>query len=388
MRILVGLLALCAWFAVTAVVSAQHPATHESDKPAMEHPGHAGMSEKSGEEHRSETSGMGTEAMGGHSKSVMEAPSESGSSEHAGHAMEMETRPMKEHAKAGAEAPPASEHGKHAEPMEMTEGSAAGDHPAPQGQGSDRSSMADHASQGSEASTEMDHSGHSEEAAGGLRQIMLSPYARKLAEVEVAPVQRKDVQVEIRMVGMIDYDETRLGYITAWVPGRLDRLYVDFTGTTVKEGDPMVSLFSPELLTAQAELLQALKAVQEVRKTRVESILKTATQTVEAAREKLRLWGFTKAQVDAVIQRGSPSDHMTVLAPMGGVVIHKNAFEGMYVQTGSRIYTIADLGSVWVKLDAYESDLEWSDWDNPWISSPNRFRAGGSRAKSRSWIPC
>jgi len=371
-RVHLWLLALCACFVFTASAIAQHSNTHGHGEPAMEHAGHSDVPEKSDAEHLPKAAEMKTGGMADHTKHDSEAASDSGHSGHAVHPVapeseavadnvqppiETKTPPMVDHAKPGAEAAPKSDRSRHAEHVGVKGDRAVVDHRAPQAP--ETPPAADHAGHGSEPASEADHSEHSVEAGGGLRQITLSPYAQKLAEIEVAPVQRKDVQVEIRMVGKIDYDETRLGYITAWVPGRLDRLYVDFTGTTVKEGDPLVYLYSPELLTAQAELLQAIRTVKEVRKTRVESILKIATQTVEAAQEKLRLWGFTKAQIEAVIQQGTPSDHMTVLAPMGGVVIHKNAFEGMYVQTGSRIYTIADLSSVWIKLDAYESDVEW-----------------------------
>ena len=190
-------------------------------------------------------------------------------------------------------------------------------------------------------------------------RLTLSPTAQKLAEIRVAPVERKFVTADIRMVGKVDYDETRLGYLTAWVPGRLDRLYVDYTGVPVKKGDHMVYLYSPDLLTAQVELIEALNAVRQLEGSSVPSMRQTATDTVEAVREKLRLWGLTLTQVEQIESRGTPSDHMTIFAPMGGIVIHKNAVEGMYVKTGTRIYTIADLSHVWVKLDAYESDLAW-----------------------------
>ncbi len=197
------------------------------------------------------------------------------------------------------------------------------------------------------------------EKPGSLRELTLSPYAMKLAEIETSPVIRKFVSVNVRMVGKIDYDETRVGYITAWVPGRIDKLFVDFTGVTVEKGKPMVYLYSPELLAAQAELIEAIRASRTLKKSRVKSIKVTARHNIIAAQEKLRLLGLTEAQIKEIIKRGKPSDHITILAPMSGVVIHKNALEGMYVKTGTRIYTIADLSNVWAKLDAYESDIAW-----------------------------
>jgi Cu(I)/Ag(I) efflux system membrane fusion protein len=193
----------------------------------------------------------------------------------------------------------------------------------------------------------------------GPRQIQLSAEAIKLAEIETAAVKRQFVEAQIRMVGKVDYDETRLRTITAWVPGRLDRLYVDYTGIPVQKGDHLVSLYSPELLTAQQELIQVLKTVHEAETSGAAGALESAQQTLEAVREKLKLWGLTPEQIAEIEQRGTASDHMTIYAPMSGIVVHKEAVEGMYVQTGTEIYAIADLSRVWVKLDAYESDLLW-----------------------------
>ncbi len=192
-----------------------------------------------------------------------------------------------------------------------------------------------------------------------LRTITITPQARKLAEVMVHKVERRAVDVETRMVGKVDYDETRLGDITAWMGGRIDKLHVDYTGSTVKKGQPMASIYSPELLTAQAELIQSVKAIQELEKSTLRLVKETAEQTEAAAREKLRLLGLSNTQIEGVIERGTPSDHITLYAPMSGVVIQKDVVEGMYVKTGTRIYAIADLSVVWVVLEAYESDLPW-----------------------------
>ncbi len=211
----------------------------------------------------------------------------------------------------------------------------------------------------------VDHnSGGNTKMAGGPH-LTVTPEAMKLMEVQTSPVERKYVQTVVRMVGKIEYDEARLGYITAWVGGRLDRLFVDYTGVTVKKGDHMVKLYSPELLSAQEELLQAIRAVRELKESGVGIVRETAQETVEAVREKLRLWGLTKQQIDDIQSREKISDHVTIYAPMGGIVIHKSAQEGMYVQTGTRIYTIADLTRLWVVFDAYESDLTWLHHGQP-----------------------
>jgi len=198
-----------------------------------------------------------------------------------------------------------------------------------------------------------------EEEAPGPRELSVSEHAAALMEVDTAPVERRFVDLEVRMVGKVAYDETRLAAITAWVPGRLERLFVDYTGVTVRQGDHLVELYSPELLSAQEELLQAVAVAQRLAGSSIPASRRTAEATASAAREKLRQWGLTEAQIGAVEERGEASDRVTIHAPSGGIVVHMNAREGMYVQTGTQIYTIADLSRVWVELDAYESDLPW-----------------------------
>jgi membrane fusion protein, copper/silver efflux system len=189
--------------------------------------------------------------------------------------------------------------------------------------------------------------------------LTVSKAAKELMKIQTTEAVRRFVEKEVRMVGKVDFDETRLAYITSWVPGRLDRLYVDYTGIEVREGDHMVYLYSPDLLTAQDELRRAAVAVANMRPNAPEVLKQTIQLTLRATREKLRRWGLTSSQIKAAERSESASDHITIYAPAGGTVIHKNGQEGMYVETGTRIYTIADLSSVWVKLDAYESHLPW-----------------------------
>jgi Cu(I)/Ag(I) efflux system membrane fusion protein len=192
---------------------------------------------------------------------------------------------------------------------------------------------------------------------GGMRQIVISDAARAMMNIQTTPVERRYVTAEVRMVGKVDYDETRLGYITAWISGRLDRLYVDYTGVEVKKRDHMVSIYSPELYSTQDELIQVLKRTRK--QEGVTSVFPDVADLIEPVRERLRLWGMTKEQIQEIEKSEKPSDHLTIYSPMGGIVIQKNRQEGDYVNVGDRIYTVADLSYVWVMLDAYESDLVW-----------------------------
>lgn len=185
------------------------------------------------------------------------------------------------------------------------------------------------------------------------RRISMSINAQKLANIQTAPVERQLVDMNIRLVGKVEVDETRLVTISSWVSGRIDRQFVNFTGMTVRPGDHLAEIYSPELLSAQKELIQAVQTAKEI------NYSNFSQQTLDAVREKLRLLGLTDGQISDIEERGKPSDHLTIYTVQGGIVTHRNATEGMYVQTGTPLFTIADLSTVWVMLQAYESDLQW-----------------------------
>ncbi len=173
----------------------------------------------------------------------------------------------------------------------------------------------------------------------------------------MTPVVRQRAATEVRVVGKVTYDERRVGYITSWVDGRIDRLFVKFTGVKVRRWQPMVYIYSPELVTTQMELIQAVKLSRGLGAASVSGVSTVAQSTLLAARHKLALLGLSSKQIARIEARGKPVDHLTLSAPVGGIVIEKRAQEQMYVKPGTRLYTIADLKRVWVKLDVYESDL-------------------------------
>jgi Cu(I)/Ag(I) efflux system membrane fusion protein len=186
--------------------------------------------------------------------------------------------------------------------------------------------------------------------------LTLGERAKRLAEVATEVVDYRPLVKEIYTVGKIDYDEARLAYVAAWIGGRIDRLYADFTGTQVKKGDHLVLLYSPELMSAQEEYLLALRNVKQVRGAQFKGM---AENTLTAARDKLLLYGITEQQLKEIRRQGKVQTHLTINAPISGTVIHKKALEGMYVKMGDPIYTIADLSRVWLYLDVYEYDLAW-----------------------------
>jgi Cu(I)/Ag(I) efflux system membrane fusion protein len=192
----------------------------------------------------------------------------------------------------------------------------------------------------------------SAEGAGGLREIKLTADAAARLDVRVAPVRRQPAVAQLEFLGRVAADETLVLTTTARMAGRLDKLFVDYTGTTVRKGYHIAEIYSPDLYVAQVTLRQAK---QDFAKN------PTATRKAfyQAEREKLRLLGISSEQIDAMEEQSEPTDHVTLNAPQDGVVLKLHKRQGDYVKTGEAIYSLADLSTVWVFLEAYEGDLPW-----------------------------
>jgi len=188
----------------------------------------------------------------------------------------------------------------------------------------------------------------------GPRSVKMTSTAIALAGIETVKVERKSVDLRIRMSGKIDFDETKVKTVTAWVPGRLERLYVDYAGVPVSKGDHLADIYSPKLYEAQKQLLEALKTVEESAVVSERSRL-----SLEAVRKRLQLLGLSAEQITAIEDRKTLEEHMLMNSTVAGVVIEKLANVGDYVETGAPLYKVVSLDHLWVKLDAYESDLPW-----------------------------
>ena len=193
------------------------------------------------------------------------------------------------------------------------------------------------------------------------RRITLGEYAAEMSRIETVPVARFFPTAEARLYGEVTYDETSVARLTAYFPARIDRLFVNYVGVPVTKGDHIAEVYSPDLLAAFEELRQAVAASESSSSMR--DIVRSATRdTLIAAREKLRLYGLTKEQIGAVERWAVDSDHLTMYAPIGGVVTHLAVREGDYVAEGAPIATVADLSRLWLDLHAYESQLPLLRW--------------------------
>lgn len=173
--------------------------------------------------------------------------------------------------------------------------------------------------------------------------VRLSQEAAALADVQTSRVSKENPTKTIRLYGKIAPDERSLQSQTAHVSGRIEQLNINFTGETVRAGQTLAILYSPDLYTAQQELLEAIKIQQPA--------------LVQAAREKLRLWKMTDAQIASVEKTGTVSPFVEIKANTSGVVLAKRVNQGDYISQGAILYDIANLSKLWALFDAYEVDL-------------------------------
>jgi len=189
--------------------------------------------------------------------------------------------------------------------------------------------------------------------------ITLTPRARILARIRTFKVRsRETVAGERRLLGRIDYDETRIKTVTAWTAGRIDRLLVATTGQKVRRYQAIAYIYSPEIYAAQSDLIQAAKQVQRLAGATplAQSAAKAA---LRSARQRLRLLGVPGGVIKRMERAKQPQRNVAIHTPFGGTVLKRLVDEGNYVRAGTGLYRISDLSRLWVQLDAYESDLPY-----------------------------
>ena len=197
------------------------------------------------------------------------------------------------------------------------------------------------------------------EEAGALATIELSARARKLAQVKTDIVGFKSLTKDIYTVGLIEYDERLKAMVSAWIPGRIDKLFVDFTGTQVVKGESVVWIYSPDLVSTQEEYLLALETLEKVKESPFDEVINGAKSLIDASKRRLLWWGVTEKQIEELTKNKKIKQHTVIYAPISGIVIEKKALEGQYVMQGEMIYTVADLSNVWMMANIYEYEMAW-----------------------------
>jgi Cu(I)/Ag(I) efflux system membrane fusion protein len=190
-----------------------------------------------------------------------------------------------------------------------------------------------------------------------MEGVTLSPTQRLLANVATVPVARRNLSHQIYTVGKIDYNETGLAHVAARIGGRVDKLYVNFTGEEVKKQEPLLEIYSPDLVSAQQEYLLAFNTNDKLKSASLGEAAQNSQSLLTASKERLLLWGITEDQIAELERTKKVKTHMVIYSPMSGTVIEEFVREGMYVREGENLYDIADLKNVWMFADVYESEI-------------------------------
>jgi RND family efflux transporter, MFP subunit len=190
--------------------------------------------------------------------------------------------------------------------------------------------------------------------------LKMTESSMALAQIQTIQVGSTAGESKLELTGKIQADERETASITAKFPGRIERLYVSFTGEKVVKGQKLASIYSPELLSAQQELLEASKIKSDF------------PEIYQAAKQKLRLWKLSEEQISSIEVAGKIQEQFDVFAEHGGIVMGRNVAVGDYVTTGQALFQIVNLDKVWVILDAYESDL-----DQIQVGTPIQFTVAG-----------
>lgn len=179
--------------------------------------------------------------------------------------------------------------------------------------------------------------------------LEMSENAIKIGEIQTREVKKAAPEKMVRMQGEIEVDERRISMISARFPGRIERLYVDFTGQKVQKGQKLASVYSPELIAAQRELFEAKQRKEE------------DPAFYQAAKSKLKLWDLSDADIQAIEESGSPQKVVDIRAPHSGIVTERKVSLGEYLQEGTELFKLADLSRIWVIFHAYGIDIPWID---------------------------
>ncbi|MCW8859382.1 MAG: efflux RND transporter periplasmic adaptor subunit [Deltaproteobacteria bacterium] len=198
-----------------------------------------------------------------------------------------------------------------------------------------------------------------EDQATGGSMITIDPTTIQNMGVRTAEVVRGELSRSIRTVGLVSYEESKQYVINAKIAGWVEKLYVSETGQQVKKGQKLLEIYSPELVTAQQELLLARDNYNSLKESRFPQIAESASRLLASSRKRLQLWDVSNQQINQLEKTGQVRKTVTLFAQYDGIVTMKMVNEGMYVKPGMPLLNLADLSQVWVLADIYEYQIPW-----------------------------
>ncbi len=196
------------------------------------------------------------------------------------------------------------------------------------------------------------------QSAPKLAPLEISPLRRQLIGLRFATVTRRELSRRIETTGLIEVNERLLGYVQVRTPGWVRRVYVDETWQFVRKGAPLVSIYSPEITSAEREYLLALEHHKRLSQSTIEGVASGAQALVDAAEARLRLFGVPEREIARLRGGGAPRTEVDILAPMSGVVLAREAQTDLYATPDARLYTLADLSEVWIYAAVFQNQLD------------------------------
>jgi multidrug efflux pump subunit AcrA (membrane-fusion protein) len=198
-----------------------------------------------------------------------------------------------------------------------------------------------------------------------LDDVFIDPTLVQNMGVKTAVIERRDLARSIRAVGRVTYDERRVHHVHTKIHGWIEMLYVEYEGGMVKAGQPLLEIYSPELVSTQEELLLAARYRDDTQASLDADVRRSGQDLLDAARRRLELWDIPKNSIDDILSSGEIRKTVTLYAPQSGVVTHLNVRHGMEVTSDKNLYTIADLSRVWIYANVYEYELPWLEVGRP-----------------------
>ena len=190
-----------------------------------------------------------------------------------------------------------------------------------------------------------------------LAPVQLTPQRLQTIGVKLGTAELKQVQAEMRVTGNVDVDERRIAYVQTRFPGWIRKVYADATYQYIRKGQPLFTIYSPDLVTTEQEYLLAKKNSEAVRTSTVSGVSPGAQALLSAARERLTQWEVPASEIEKLETTGKVITDLTFNSPVSGYVTEKNALPNMYVQPESKLYTVADLSTVWVNAQIFQTDI-------------------------------
>jgi RND family efflux transporter MFP subunit len=190
-----------------------------------------------------------------------------------------------------------------------------------------------------------------------LAPVQLTPQRLQTIGVKLGTAELKQVQAEMRVTGSVDVDERRIAYVQARFPGWIRKVYADATYQYVRKGQPLFTIYSPDLVTTEQEYLLARKNSEQVRSSTVSGVSTGALALLSAARERLMQWEVPASEIEKLETTGKVITDLTFNSPVSGYITEKNALPNLYVQPESKLYTVADLSTVWVNAQIFQTDI-------------------------------